>query len=91
MVSFGALLGFVMLHLAVMAHFLGREGSRNWLRHLVVPMVGLAIIVYVLVNAHSDAKIAGTSWMIAGLALFIGLKLAHRSTAIPVEASRADH
>ncbi len=90
MVSFGALLGFVMLHLAVMAHFLGREGSRSWLRHLAVPIVGLAIIVYVLFNAQSDAKIAGISWMVAGLVLFIGLKLAHRPTALPVGESRAE-
>jgi amino acid transporter len=90
MVSFGALLGFMMLHLAVMAHFVGRERSRNWLRHLVVPAVGLAIVVYVLVNAHTEAKIAGTLWMVAGLALFFGLKLAGRPTALPVEGPQAE-
>ncbi|MGB7739741.1 MAG: APC family permease [Steroidobacteraceae bacterium] len=90
MVSFGALLGFMMLHFAVMAHFLGRQKSRKWLRHLVVPTVGLAIVVYVLVNAHTEAKIAGTLWMVAGLALFFGLKLAGRPTALPVEEPRAE-
>jgi amino acid transporter len=90
MVSFGALLGFVMLHLAVMAHFLGRERSRNWWRHLAAPAVGLAIVVYVLVNAQDDAKIAGTLWMVAGLVLFIGLKLGGRSTALPVETPRME-
>jgi amino acid transporter len=90
MVSFGALLGFVMLHLAVMAHFLGRERSRRWGRHLAAPAVGLAIVVYVRVNAQDNAKIAGTLWMVAGLVLFIGLKLAGRPTALPVETPRIE-
>ena len=57
----------------------------------MVPAVGLAIVVYVLVNAHTEAKIAGTLWMVAGLALFFGLKLAGRSTALQVEEPRAEH
>ena len=85
MVSFGALLGFVMLQLSMMVHFLWHEKSRQWLHHLLVPLIGLAFIVYVLMNAQADAKIAGVAWMIAGLALFIGLKLAGRSTVLPVE------
>ena len=85
MVSFGALLGFVMLQLSMMVHFLWRERSRDWLRHLVVPVIGLVIIVYVLVNAQADAKIAGAAWMIAGLGLFAGLKLTGRSTTVLVD------
>ena len=90
MVSFGALLGFVMLQLSMMTHFLWREKSRDWLRHLVIPAGGLAIIVYVLINAQIDAKIAGAAWMIVGLALFVGLKLAGRSTALPTEQSHPE-
>jgi hypothetical protein len=61
--------------------------------HGMVPLIylgGLVIVVYVFVNAQIDAKIAGTAWMIAGLALFVGLKLAGRPTALPVEESRAE-
>jgi len=84
MVSFGALIGFFLLHLSVMAYFM-RRGSRNWWRHLVVPAIGLLIIGYVLWNAQPDAKIAGLSWMIAGLVLFAWLTLSGRSTALPVD------
>jgi amino acid transporter len=87
MVSFGALVGFLMLHVSVMAHFLWREKSRNWWRHLVVPAFGLVIVAYVLVNAQVDAKIAGTVWIAGGLVLFAGLKISGRSTALPVDAS----
>jgi amino acid transporter len=85
MVSFGALVGFLMLHLSVMAHFLWRQKSRDWWRHLAVPVIGLVIIAYVLVNAEINAKIAGALWMAAGGAIFMGLKLAGRSTALPVD------
>jgi amino acid transporter len=78
MVSFGALLGFLLLHVSVVAHFVWRNGSRDWLRHLIVPAVGFAITAYVLWNAEANAKIAGTGWMLAGLALFATLRLFHR-------------
>ncbi len=90
MVSFGALVGFLMLHVSVMAHFLWREKSTNLLRHLVVPVIGLLITAYVLFNAQVDAKIAGAAWMAAGLVLFLVLKLTGRSTALPVEETHGD-
>jgi amino acid transporter len=86
MVSFGALVGFLMLHVSVMAHFLWHEKSRNWLRHLVAPAFGLVIVAYVLFNANVDAKIAGSLWIAAGLALFLALKFSGRSTALLVDA-----
>jgi amino acid transporter len=83
MVSFGALLGFLLLQVSVVAHFMWREHSRNWLLHLVVPGIGFAIIAYVLWNAEPNAKIAGGIWMIAGLAVFATLKRANRAMKLP--------
>lgn len=74
MVSFGALVGFLMLHISVTAHFIVRQKSRNWWRHLVVPVIGFAVAAYVLINAQRDAMIAGAVWMLAGLVLFMVLK-----------------
>ncbi len=85
MVSFGALVGFLLLHVSVMAYFLGRKQSRDWLRHLVLPAIGLAIVATVLVNAEANAKIAGVLWMIGGLVLFVVLRLLGRSTVLPVD------
>ena len=85
MVSFGALLGFLMLQVSVVAHFIVRSKSRNWPRHLVTPLVGFAIVAYVLVNAEPAAKIAGVSWMAAGVLAFAALKLTRRPTALPKE------
>jgi len=84
MVSFGALLGFLLLQVSVIAHFIWREKSRQWLRHLVAPIIGFAIIGYVLVNAEPNAKIAGAAWMVAGIAMFVILKRLRRPTSLPV-------
>jgi amino acid transporter len=75
MVSFGALLGFLMLQVAVIVHFVWREKSRNWLRHLVAPAIGFAIIAYVLWNAEANAKTAGALWMMVGFATFVTLRI----------------
>ncbi|MGH6876571.1 MAG: amino acid permease, partial [Rhizomicrobium sp.] len=74
MVSFGALLGFLILHVAVVAHFVWRQKSRDWLRHLVAPAIGFLIIGYVLWNAETNAKIAGGCWLAGGLVLFVAMK-----------------
>jgi len=84
MVSFGALLGFLLLHVSVVAHFVLRNHSREWLKHLVVPVIGFVITAYVLANAATNAKIAGTAWMLAGLVLFITLHLLHRRPRLPL-------
>jgi amino acid transporter len=66
MVSFGALLGFLILHLSVIMHFIIRQKSRRWIRHLVVPLIGFVIVAYVLLNAGKTAKLAGLGWLGVG-------------------------
>lgn len=75
MVSFGALLGFLVLQVAVVVHFMWRERSRNWPRHLLAPAIGFAIIGYVLWNAEPNAKTAGAFWMSAGIITFVTLRI----------------
>ncbi len=62
-VNFGALSGFVLLHLSVINHYFHRQRSGDWLRHVVFPLAGLAIIVYVLARNGSAAKILGACWL----------------------------
>jgi amino acid transporter len=83
MVSFGALLGFLMLQVCVVAHYVWREKSRNWFRHLISPAIAFAIIAYVLINADNNAKIAGICWMLAGAAVYATLKRLNRPTTLP--------
>jgi amino acid transporter len=66
LVNFGALLGFMLLHVSVAAYYLGKKKSKNYLLHLVVPLVGFLIIGYVLLNADMTAKIGGILWLVVG-------------------------
>jgi len=74
-VSFGALTGFVMLHASVVVHFIVRRRSRAFVRHLVVPVLGAAVLLYVMVNMDLSAKLVGLSWLGLGLLLYLGSRL----------------
>jgi amino acid transporter len=72
-VNFGALTSFVLLHLSVINHYLIRRRSGDWLRHLVFPLVGLSIIVFVLYEMDLLAKKLGLAWI--GIGVFYYLLL----------------
>src|SRR5271156_5160972 len=72
-VNFGALSGFVLLHLSVINHYLFRQRSADWLRHLVCPLAGLLIILYVLYEMDRAAKILGMSWVAIGVVYYLVL------------------
>jgi len=81
MVSFGALTGFLALHLSVMIHFMVRRRSRRWVRHLVVPATGFLLVGYALINTQANAKIAGLCWLGVGLLTALALKASGRTAA----------
>ncbi|HXV01582.1 MAG TPA: APC family permease [Caulobacteraceae bacterium] len=85
-VSFGALTGFLLLHVSVVVHFIGRRKSRRWVRHLVLPACGAVIIGYVLISAETHAKIVGLCWMGAGVAIVAWLKLSGRLRVLPSQS-----
>src|SRR5882762_1595573 len=74
-VNFGALTGFVLLHLSVINHYLIRGRSGDWLRHLVFPVVGLSIIVFVLYEMDRAAKVLGLIWIGIGVFYYLLLTL----------------
>jgi amino acid transporter len=67
LVNFGAMTAFLALHVAVVIHYVVRRGSRDWLRHLVVPVIGFLILLYVVINAKVAAQVLGFVWLGAGL------------------------
>jgi amino acid transporter len=74
-VNFGALTGFVLLHLSVINHYLIRGRSGDWLRHLVFPLIGMLIIAYVLYEMDRAAKILGLGWIVIGAFYYLVLTL----------------
>jgi amino acid transporter len=89
LVNFGALFGFMMLHLAVVVHYVVRKKSRNFLLHLVVPVIGFLIIGYVLLNANIEAKIGGIVWLVLGSGVFAYYRFTGRKTDLAGEAALA--
>ncbi|MGW5674541.1 APC family permease [Streptomyces sp. NPDC003860] len=68
-VDIGALTAFVLLHASVVGLFVVRRmaGPPDWLRHVVVPVVGAAILIAVMAEAATSAQVVGVVWLGVGL------------------------
>jgi amino acid transporter len=86
LVNFGALFGFLMLHLSVVIHFFWKGRSGRWIAHLAAPVAGFAVIAYVLVSTEPLAKIAGGVWLAIGTVILISLKVRGARATLPAEA-----
>ncbi|MER8182862.1 APC family permease [Kitasatospora sp. NPDC094015] len=66
-VNVGALTAFVLLHASVIGWYVVRRRSRDLLRHLVVPVLGIAVLVAVVRSASHPAQLVGAVWLAVGL------------------------
>lgn len=70
-VNFGALSSFVMLNFATFLFFFVREGHRktfgDWVKYLICPWIGIAILVYVFTGFQTATYIVGVCWLVVGL------------------------
>jgi amino acid transporter len=73
LVNLGALTAFLALHVSVVWHYVGRLGSRRWWPHLIAPVIGFAILTFVLVNAQVYAQFLGLLWLVVGLVIMVVL------------------
>lgn len=78
LVNFGAMSAFLVLHLSVINHFIRRQGSRQWLVHLVYPLIGFAILAFVVINAKVAAQRLAFVWFAVGVAVLIFFRLRHK-------------
>lgn len=76
-VDMGALTGFGLLHLSVIGYYgLGRGGGahrKNVFRDWVLPLVGLAIVIAVIVTANNEAHLVGLGWLVVALVVLFFL------------------
>jgi amino acid transporter len=80
-VNFGALSSFLLLHIAVVHHYLIRQRSGQWVRHLLCPLAGFLVIAYVLYEMDRSAKIMGGCWIAIGIVYYAVLTLLLRKSA----------
>src|SRR3712207_2549555 len=85
LVNFGALSAFLLLHVSVVWHFIVRGKSRNWALHLVVPVIGFAILAYVVYNAQVAAQELGFVWLGIGVLLLVFLLATGRRPELRAE------
>jgi amino acid transporter len=87
LVNFGALSAFLLLHASVIAHYVVRRRSRAWLLHLVVPLAGIVILGYVLIEAQVAAQVVGLTWLGIGVVIMVVLLATGRQARLAQEES----
>ncbi|MEV6576778.1 APC family permease [Streptomyces sp. NPDC051582] len=70
-VDVGALVAFTLLHASVVGWFVVKRGAGApvWWKHLLLPVLGAAVTVAVIVEAAWTAQVVGAVWLAAGLAV----------------------
>ncbi|HUE09929.1 MAG TPA: APC family permease, partial [Steroidobacteraceae bacterium] len=77
-VNFGALSGFLLLHVSVLARFAVKLRSRHWLAHWAVPICGIIVVLAVFSGMSALAAKVGMTWLLIGLLYGVVLKTKHR-------------
>jgi amino acid transporter len=73
MINVGAMAAFVMLHISVIVHYVVKKRSGNLWNHLVIPVIGAAILVVVIRYASWTALTVAAIWGAVGLLILVGL------------------
>jgi amino acid transporter len=89
LVNFGALTAFLVLHVSVVWHYVVRNGSRDWWRHLVAPVIGFVILAFVVINANVAAQKLGFVWLGIGMLLLVFLLVTGRRPSLVLDEATA--
>lgn len=81
-INFGALSAFLFLHISVIVYFIKKKKSKNYFKHLVLPLIGFVIIAYVWWNLDALSKQLGFAWLAIGIIYLLFLKLTKRDTKL---------
>ncbi|NUW37635.1 APC family permease [Nonomuraea sp. SMC257] len=73
LINMGALVAFIMLHVSVIVHYVIRKRSDNLWAHLISPLIGMAILILVVINAHVLAQVTGFVWLVVGAIFLAGM------------------
>jgi amino acid transporter len=79
-VNFGALSGFLLLQMSVIAHFGIRLKSRAWFTHWLAPLLGLVVVLAVFSGMSALAMKVGFAWLGMGSIYGLVLRLRHRDS-----------
>jgi hypothetical protein len=74
---------FLALHVSVVVHYVVRQRSRDWWRHLIAPAIGFLILLCVVINAKVAAQVLGFVWLTIGIVILAGAYLMGRRPTLP--------
>ena len=78
LVNFGAMSAFLVLHISVINYFIRRRHSKDYWKHLVFPIIGFAILAFVVVNAKVAAQVLAFIWIAVGVVVLLVFKAMHK-------------
>jgi amino acid transporter len=76
--NFGALVAFLFVNASVIAYHRLQRRSPQWLRHLLLPAIGLVVIAYVLSGLSASAFVLGATWLAFGAGYYATLRFVLR-------------
>ncbi|MBO1538394.1 APC family permease [Pseudomonas sp. OA65] len=88
LVNFGALSGFMLLHITVINHHWRRQQSGQLIRHVICPLVGFVIVAAIMYNMGVAAQKLGLIWIAAGVVYLCLLNKFGSRTALPDPAGQ---
>lgn len=68
-VDVGALSAFTLLHASVVGYFLYQRRAPATLAHWILPLSGMLITFWVIVESSRQAKVVAAVWLVIGAAL----------------------
>ncbi|MEH7883915.1 amino acid permease [Bacillus sp. JJ1609] len=84
-VNFGALSAFLFLHASVVIYFIKKQKSKDYFKHLVLPLIGFIIIGYVWISLDPLSKQLGFVWLGIGIVYLIVLKVFRKDTSLDLD------
>lgn len=81
-INVGALVGFLLVHCAVIGFYLVKRKTGNLWLHGVVPVIGGVVVLVLIASAATDAKIVGGIWLAAGIVVALVLRSRGRLTSV---------
>jgi amino acid transporter len=73
LINFGALTSFLVLNLSVIIYYIFKCKSKDYFRHLLLPILGFLVIFYVWISLDVASKTLGLWWLAIGVVYYLFL------------------
>ena len=70
LINFGALSAFIILNFTVIYYFIYKKKSKQYFKHLVLPLIGFIVIGVVWFSLSPQAMKLGAAWVVIGIILY---------------------